>query len=352
MGDLFFSTPMSDLFAGLEDEEGFEFSLSGKKGGLSDLFGGSPRTAAKKEAPASKPSPAPSSPKQTESRPKQVAAPPSVVYEIAGIVCHKYNQEEKKYDLIGKIGVAILNSSNVFQLLLYRSNEDHVTQVPISPNFQFVVQNESYASFADARKQNWSIKFPTLESVSLFCMHLTIIKAALSGFSNISIQDINSGSGEPIQDGDNVEIKYSTYLIQPGCKVGKLIDSNISSDKPLRLNVGSGEQLVSGVHQGAKGMLPKGGRIVVVPSNLAYGPEGSGNIPGNTHILYQIDRVKKFGVSMGGDSLAAELQKKSSGESQQNQSIRKEEEKEEPVVAKTSEKPVVGSQPVLQYQIS
>jgi len=140
MGDLFFSTPsMSDLFAGLEDEEGFEFSLSGKKGGLSDLFGGSPRTAAKKEAPASKPSPAPSSPKQTESRPKQVAAPPSVVYAIAGIVCHKYNQEEKKYDLIGKIGVAILNSSNVFQLLLYRSNEDHVTQVPISPNFQFVV---------------------------------------------------------------------------------------------------------------------------------------------------------------------------------------------------------------------
>merc|ERR1712137_1244216 len=117
MGDLFFSTPMSDLFAGLEDEEGFEFSLSGKKGGLSDLFGGSPRTAAKKEAPASKPSPAPSSPKQTESRPKRVAAPPSVVYAIAGIVCHKYNQEEKKYDLIGKIGVAILNSSNVFQLL-------------------------------------------------------------------------------------------------------------------------------------------------------------------------------------------------------------------------------------------
>ena len=41
---------------------------------------------------------------------------------------------------------------------------------------------------------NWSIKFPTSENVSLFCIHLSIVKALLSQYEVIT-QDIVIGSG-------------------------------------------------------------------------------------------------------------------------------------------------------------
>ena len=58
----------------------------------------------------------------------------------------------------------------------------------------FQVQNEVYVSLADAIGQNWSIKFPTSENVSLFCIHLSIVKALLSQYEVIT-QDIVIGSG-------------------------------------------------------------------------------------------------------------------------------------------------------------
>ena len=62
-------------------------------------------------------------------------------------------------------------------------------------NSAIQVQNELFASFADTRRQNWSIKFPSVESISLFCMHLTIAKSAIAGDQGIVTQDILPGSG-------------------------------------------------------------------------------------------------------------------------------------------------------------
>eukprot|EP00012_Vannella_robusta_P010908 CAMPEP_0206208976 /NCGR_PEP_ID=MMETSP0166-20121206/16613_1 /ASSEMBLY_ACC=CAM_ASM_000260 /TAXON_ID=95228 /ORGANISM="Vannella robusta, Strain DIVA3 518/3/11/1/6" /LENGTH=1282 /DNA_ID=CAMNT_0053630243 /DNA_START=209 /DNA_END=4054 /DNA_ORIENTATION=+ len=350
---------MSDLFSDLDDEFSLSMKPNKSGGNLSNLFGGSPKPEARKQ-------PAPAQQPEQKEAPKQEAQNrPSVLYAIAGVICHKYNPSKNGYDLIGKIGAAVLGVAQLktFQILLYRSNDDHVAQIPLSSDFQLSVQNELFASFADTRRQNWSIKFPSVESISLFCMHLTIAKSAIAGDQGIVTQDILPGSGTPIGEGDQVKLTYSGYLVQEN-KVGKMFDSNLASEKQLRFAVGSEGKVVRGLHEGVKGMMKRGRRIIVVPSLLAYGDTGiKDRVPPNSTLVYQVDlaavklksapepepakeessavisdvdeeeskkqevinRVKKFGVSMGG-AVPVGLKPKDSSES----SVSVEEQPKEP----------------------
>jgi FKBP-type peptidyl-prolyl cis-trans isomerase len=47
--------------------------------------------------------------------------------------------------------------------------------------------------------------------------------------------------------------------------------------------------VIRGFDQGVTGMRVGGRRLVVIPSDLAYGSTGSGSIPPNTPIQFQID---------------------------------------------------------------
>ena len=57
------------------------------------------------------------------------------------------------------------------------------------------IQKQSYLSFADKQKRNWSVKFPTEEICNLFVMHLSIVKFLYGGANATLTQDIIEGTG-------------------------------------------------------------------------------------------------------------------------------------------------------------
>lgn len=77
----------------------------------------------------------------------------------------------------------------------------------------------------------------------------------------------------------NVTINYNGYFLG-----GDSFDSNDNIEFPLR-------NLIVGWQEGLQ-LIGSGGSItLLIPSNLAYGSRGSGSIPGNTDIGFDIDLI-------------------------------------------------------------
>lgn len=102
--------------------------------------------------------------------------------------------------------------------------------------------------------------------------------------TELVVEDLAVGSGEPVQLGDQLTAQY----IGVACSTGKIFDSSWARDEPLQLTL-TGTGLIEGWVQGIPGMQPGGRRLLVVPPDLAYGDAGQGDIaPGET-LVFVID---------------------------------------------------------------
>jgi peptidylprolyl isomerase len=90
--------------------------------------------------------------------------------------------------------------------------------------------------------------------------------------------DLAPGDGAAAGTGDSVEVAFWGWLPD-----GTLVDSGVSA-----LRVGQG-QVIEGLDLGISGMKPGGRRQLVLPPGLAYGTEGSDNIPPNSVLVYFVD---------------------------------------------------------------
>lgn len=79
----------------------------------------------------------------------------------------------------------------------------------------------------------------------------------------------------------NVTINYNGYFLGGG---EESFDANDNIEFPLR-------NLIVGWQEGLQ-LIGSGGSItLLIPSNLAYGSRGSGSIPGNTDLGFDIDLI-------------------------------------------------------------
>ena len=111
----------------------------------------------------------------------------------------------------------------------------------------------------------------------------------ITGPTTLQITDVTVGTGAVVANGDNVTINYIGAFLD-----GTVFDSSYSKGVPLVFVVGTG-QLIKGVDQGVVGMKVGGRRLLVIPSDLAYGASGYGSIPPNTALQFQIDLVSIAG---------------------------------------------------------
>ena len=111
----------------------------------------------------------------------------------------------------------------------------------------------------------------------------------VTGPTTLQITDITVGTGAAVANGDSATINYIGAFLD-----GTVFDSSFSRGVPLVFTVGTG-QLIKGVDQGVVGMKVGGRRLLVIPSDLAYGSAGSGSIPPNTPLQFQIDLVSIAG---------------------------------------------------------
>ena len=64
----------------------------------------------------------------------------------------------------------------------------------------------------------------------------------------------------------------------------------MTGNQTFSFSVGAGE-VIAGWDQGLVGMKTGGKRKLLIPSDLAYGPNGSGPIPPNTPLAFEVELV-------------------------------------------------------------
>ena len=102
--------------------------------------------------------------------------------------------------------------------------------------------------------------------------------------------DLQVGTGAAAAAGNNVTVNYTGWVYDPARidSKGTQFDSSLSAGRqPLAFVVGA-TNIIQGFSQGVTGMRVAGTRRVVLPSSLAYGAQGSGTIPPNTPLVFEI----------------------------------------------------------------
>lgn len=103
--------------------------------------------------------------------------------------------------------------------------------------------------------------------------------------------DVVVGDGPQVKSGDKVAVQYVGVLF----KDGKQFDSSWDrGKKPFEFVLGQ-RQVIQGWDDGVAGMKVGGRRVLVIPSELAYGEQGSPpTIPPKSALVFVVDLKKKL----------------------------------------------------------
>lgn len=124
---------------------------------------------------------------------------------------------------------------------------------------------------------------PSNPAVETYAATLGVNIAAMTKKSdNLFVQDLVVGTGAEAVVGRTVRVTYSGYLIS-----GSRFDSNVGGS-PFSFLLGGG-QVIAGWDQGVVGMKVGGKRRLVIGSSLGYGRQGSGPIPANATLVFDVE---------------------------------------------------------------
>jgi len=109
-------------------------------------------------------------------------------------------------------------------------------------------------------------------------------------FKSLKTEDTVPGTGEGAKSGDTLTMLYHGSLVD-----GTVFDSNMSADgkpdtskPPFALVLGMG-QVIKGWDEGLKGIKTGCVRKIMIPSEMGYGAQGSGEkIPPNSDLVFTV----------------------------------------------------------------
>jgi len=109
----------------------------------------------------------------------------------------------------------------------------------------------------------------------------------------VSITDIQIGTGAEAVDGSKVAVHYTGWLVDANAPHmhGKKFDSSLDRKKPITFILGA-HRVIPGWEQGLQGMKVGGKRTLLIPAELAYGARGAGGvIPPNATLIFDVELV-------------------------------------------------------------
>jgi peptidylprolyl isomerase len=105
--------------------------------------------------------------------------------------------------------------------------------------------------------------------------------------SGLQYQEVAPGSGAAAKPGQIAVVHYTGWLTD-----GTKFDSSRDRGEPFSFPIGVG-QVIPGWDEGVAGMKAGGRRRLVIPSDLAYGPEGSPPvIPPDATLVFDVELVE------------------------------------------------------------
>lgn len=105
--------------------------------------------------------------------------------------------------------------------------------------------------------------------------------------------DTKVGNGEEAEVGKTVNVHYTGWLYDENApdKKGKKFDSSFDRKEHFSFMLGAG-RVIKGWDQGVTGMKVGGQRTLIIPSSMAYGSRGAGNIiPPNATLIFDVELV-------------------------------------------------------------
>lgn len=99
------------------------------------------------------------------------------------------------------------------------------------------------------------------------------------------VDDIMIGEGPEVAEGDTVSVHYIGTL-----QNGQQFDNSYLKGAPFTFTVGEGK-VIAGWEEGILGMKVGGQRVLVIPSDLAYGDRAVGPIPAGATLVFAIELV-------------------------------------------------------------
>ncbi len=126
----------------------------------------------------------------------------------------------------------------------------------------------------------------TNRNVSQKLSNISPIPTKAMDTTELKIEELKDGVGDPVKAGDTVEVNYTGTLSD-----GTKFDSSYDRNQTFKFIVGQG-QVIEGWEKGLLGMKKGGLRKLIIPSAMGYGSQGvPGAIPPNSTLIFEIELV-------------------------------------------------------------
>lgn len=98
----------------------------------------------------------------------------------------------------------------------------------------------------------------------------------------LATEDLVVGTGKEVASTDNVTVHYTGWLATDGT----VFDSSVERGEPATFPLSG---VIQGWQEGIPGMQVGGKRRLVIPADLAYGSSGTGGIPPNSALVFEVE---------------------------------------------------------------
>ena len=99
----------------------------------------------------------------------------------------------------------------------------------------------------------------------------------------LQYQDVVVGTGQEAKPNDQVSVHYTGWLTD-----GTKFDSSVDRNQPFEFTLGTGG-VIQGWDEGVAGMKVGGKRRLIIPPQLGYKESGSGPIPPNATLVFDVE---------------------------------------------------------------
>ena len=105
--------------------------------------------------------------------------------------------------------------------------------------------------------------------------------------TELKIEDLVVGTGAEAVAGKLITVNYTGTLTD-----GTKFDSSLNPGRtPFEFTLGAG-QVIEGWDKGFSGMKIGGKRKLTIPASMGYGSQGTGPIPGNATLIFEVELLE------------------------------------------------------------